>query len=835
MALQDISLPYDVVWTLIATSDDMLATHDNRFPHAMWRNSLAVFKFDPNPADLPDAAEYQNRAITFLKVVASITSYAPECLECPPVQHTTAEDYGNYQAEDAAWAAKCEEVLHQSYPCAGALIQVAVYPKDKEQQTSDPNDLAYFAAFEPKKRELIEVATESGESVTQSQSAVKVNKGVTSTHSTEDLDVFTGANLSVGAGGASAGVGITGQWGTIKKSGTQQQDVTNTDSSRDLRETASHTTSLSQLYHLLNSYHLGTNRAIFFVQPRPHTLQQKDQFTFINGPQEIEGIQEFFLVVSRPINKKLEDYCVDALLYTGHLDIVAMQNAINEPKTAETEWIDLWAVKEPLPGGDSVWNLDYWVDKADELTDEVKTALEKAIGLDTNGKLPAGVKLADPAVLDLYITPSALNTANGGPTSATLATLLTPPGPSENGWRVDRTRGLGGYDLWEDPNNMSGDFRGKFDEQITAKPQGYVDVISLGSPDDLTTYQPDYALRIRAKAWPWAENQATYHCRVKGYFLRNDLPTLQRQVNMFVTARGVSTCSDSPFNDLAPSGVVTIGPAGPADILADAVVRPPNIAPWTPQAPPSKSATLAKPVTPEGSNDGKRAWSPEPILYAPPSGLNHPAIGAARVKMANAVSSLVRSQLTSALACIPRKKKPTRYRFNQSDLYFQSMARMQLGREIGQLARRKEHILGLNKAVIMHPATRAVVGGRSPALQAIRGAFRSAPAAERTTKGKRSATGRTEEPKEQARASLDNTKVEVKPTARFPLLTLDTSRLDESLRNRFEKVGILTGLDLINVPASTIARRCRIDVNELRNVRLRLLGFELDEGKDQDG
>jgi hypothetical protein len=119
MALQDISLPVDVPWTLLATSKDMLASHANQFPYAMWRSSLAVFKYDPDPADLPDAQEYQNRRLTFLKVVASITSYTPDCSGCPPQpMHSTNEDYGNWQAEDEAWARaneKCQEMIHQAY------------------------------------------------------------------------------------------------------------------------------------------------------------------------------------------------------------------------------------------------------------------------------------------------------------------------------------------------------------------------------------------------------------------------------------------------------------------------------------------------------------------------------------------------------------------------------------------------------------------------------------------------------------------------------------------------------------------------------------------------
>jgi hypothetical protein len=44
--------------------------------------------------------------------------------------------------------------------------------------------------------------------------------------------------------------------------------VQTTDESRKKRETESHSTQSSQMYHLLDSYNLGTNRAIFFVQPR---------------------------------------------------------------------------------------------------------------------------------------------------------------------------------------------------------------------------------------------------------------------------------------------------------------------------------------------------------------------------------------------------------------------------------------------------------------------------------------------------------------------------------------------------------------------------------------
>ncbi len=51
------------------------------------------------------------------------------------------------------------------------------------------------------------------------------------------------------------------------------------------------------MYHLLDSYHLGTNRAVFFVQPRPHTLEEPSGF--VRGPRPVEGIQEVLLVFAQ--------------------------------------------------------------------------------------------------------------------------------------------------------------------------------------------------------------------------------------------------------------------------------------------------------------------------------------------------------------------------------------------------------------------------------------------------------------------------------------------------------------------------------------------------------
>ena len=51
------------------------------------------------------------------------------------------------------------------------------------------------------------------------------------------------------------------------------ENIRTTDAARENRRTLSHTTQLSQMYHQLNSYHLGSNRAAFFMLPRPHVVQ----------------------------------------------------------------------------------------------------------------------------------------------------------------------------------------------------------------------------------------------------------------------------------------------------------------------------------------------------------------------------------------------------------------------------------------------------------------------------------------------------------------------------------------------------------------------------------
>jgi hypothetical protein len=129
--------------------------------------------------------------------------------------------------------------------------------------------------------------SETGEILSGTSNELEVRKGTTETKATEESNILTGASASFSApfGGGSASV--RGEWGTREKSGTETVDMTTTDASRERRETTSHTTSFNQLYQLLNAYHLGTNRCVCLVAPRPHIVTTETgqiDFNLLDGP-----------------------------------------------------------------------------------------------------------------------------------------------------------------------------------------------------------------------------------------------------------------------------------------------------------------------------------------------------------------------------------------------------------------------------------------------------------------------------------------------------------------------------------------------------------------------
>lgn len=306
-----LGLPTDIPWTRMCVSRDMIDTAicDSRFP-PKWNSSLAVFRYMP-PEEYQQYPDYD---IAYLKVSVSITGYQPHDKEIEGVL-----DWSRMTTEEIE---EVEDLLNEYQPCTGALVQVEVAPKEHERGEGIEH-YPYFLDFEPKKRELFEMATDTNEKMSRSLQQLNVGKSATQTKSLEVLDVDMGGSRQFGmqstyagtGGGANGGDSWQGQWGTKDVSGNQSGTMITADNSNEKRETQSFTTQISQLYHLLDAYHVGTNRALFLLEPRPHVLESASGF--VRGPRPIDGIQEFFLIVAVP--KKEQDFCVSVRLDTAHL------------------------------------------------------------------------------------------------------------------------------------------------------------------------------------------------------------------------------------------------------------------------------------------------------------------------------------------------------------------------------------------------------------------------------------------------------------------------------------------------------------------------------------
>jgi hypothetical protein len=341
MALNTLALPVDIPWQRICVSPDMVdrTVCNRQFPHR-WRSSLAVFAYEP-----PEENQvYEEMLATYLKVTATITGFQADSNEVGiknrQIHHhwLTPEAIANY-----------EDAVGQYYGCYGAILEVAIGPNVSQQELQQipAQQFPYFIDFQPKKRELYEIVSETGEVMSRTLEGVTVQKGTTATQSHETLDILTG-----GAGGAFTVEGsATGQWGTRAITGLDYTDMRTTDDSRERRETQSHTTQYSQMYHQFTAYHLGTNRAIFYVLPRPHIVQS--EHTFVNGPRVLEGLQEVFLVAMRPRGTKM--FCVETYLETAHI----ASTPLKEHKPAPTKLLHLHVPPKPPDGDD---DYQFWLE-----------------------------------------------------------------------------------------------------------------------------------------------------------------------------------------------------------------------------------------------------------------------------------------------------------------------------------------------------------------------------------------------------------------------------------------------------------------------------------------
>jgi hypothetical protein len=320
--------PQDIPWQLLCTSEDMMdPTWCNRKFPMPWKSSVAISAYEPKAEDLP--TPFCAGKITYLKVTVSITGYQPTDEEIKKGY----EEFANTPIEVAL-----DDIFETYFGCYGVLLNIGLFPNSAREWNIQ--DFPKIIAMEPKVRELVQNATESGELLTSSKGSVSTSKSFSSTHTTK-----TGVSGKIG-GKVSGNVkkivdiegsfemGATGEWGNTISDSTQ----TNIDNSTDRSETQSTSTDIEQMYNLLSAYHLGTNRGVFLMLPRPHMLQPTDRRTFIQGVRSIEGIQEFFLIVSRP--NDMEGICVEARLDTGHFpENIEIKKPEEKYKESQIEFI----------------------------------------------------------------------------------------------------------------------------------------------------------------------------------------------------------------------------------------------------------------------------------------------------------------------------------------------------------------------------------------------------------------------------------------------------------------------------------------------------------------
>ncbi len=306
--LGGLPLPEDIPFQLIAASPDMMdMTFCNKKYPFEFRSSLAISAYEPDINSLPE--NYCKR-ITYLKITASLTGYKP-------TQSELSENIINFTGTSVEhnfddW----DYITRKYFPCFGALLNVAVFPLN-DKHKKDLSKYPHITSFEPKRRELIEPMTKEGSILTSSNNTISLGtKNQTTKNTGFEIKPSLKKTLGAEINGvtASSEASISGTYSHSKNN--LEENTLNFSNQSESAIKSSHKTTIEQMYNMLDSYHLGTNRAVFNIMPYPHIKEITDFRTFTQGIKVLEGIQEFFLIVERPRDQK--GLCIDVGLQTGH-------------------------------------------------------------------------------------------------------------------------------------------------------------------------------------------------------------------------------------------------------------------------------------------------------------------------------------------------------------------------------------------------------------------------------------------------------------------------------------------------------------------------------------
>jgi hypothetical protein len=335
MATAALNLPVDIPWDRVCVTEDMIDPgkgQPSQTP-ALWQSSMALYRYVP-----PEEYQlYPGRRLLYYKLAVSISNYQPKSEQVLGTLDTNALRTGTLADEEV------KRRLAKSLPCSAAIVHFTVTP---HEQNRDLSDYPYVMDVQPRQRALYESVTESNERASRSLETLQVRKDAGSSNSMEVLDIDQGGGIQAQFAGFGGGLTRSGQWGAKSLGKEDSSNVTTNDGSREARETQAFTTQLSQMYTLLQAYHLGTNRVFVYITPRPHTVEPPTGFS---APRALDGVQELFFVVSQDADDELP--CVTARLDTGHLSVEA-ENDFDRSKPPQVLTVDCHA-PAPLPGDTS--------------------------------------------------------------------------------------------------------------------------------------------------------------------------------------------------------------------------------------------------------------------------------------------------------------------------------------------------------------------------------------------------------------------------------------------------------------------------------------------------
>ena len=151
------NLPINIPWKLIASSPDMMDLKfcDKEYPNP-WNSSIAISVYEPDTNDLPP--ELCGDKISYIKVNCSITGLQPTKSEIEDVKPL-------FNSKKLIF----EKLINQYLACYGVLVNISVFPFEKNYEDNISSSSIEFKQFDPRKEfdKSLEISDVTFETETQ--------------------------------------------------------------------------------------------------------------------------------------------------------------------------------------------------------------------------------------------------------------------------------------------------------------------------------------------------------------------------------------------------------------------------------------------------------------------------------------------------------------------------------------------------------------------------------------------------------------------------------------------------------------------------------------------